>query len=49
MSRRQKRALVVIGLVLVFVSLLLVIYTFWPLPGVLETVPLAPTLFAPPQ
>ena len=49
MTRRQKNLLIVISLALVFVSLLLLAYSLWPLPGVVEALPLSPDLFAPPN
>ena len=48
MTRRQKNLLILIGLSFIFVSLIFVAYSLWPLTGVVEEVPLAPDLFAPP-
>ncbi len=49
MTRRQKNLLIVIGLSFIFVSLFLVAYSLWPLPGVVEKLPLSPDLFALPK
>ena len=48
MARRRMLVLASIGLVLIFISLLLILYTYWSFPEIVETVPVAPTLFAPP-
>ena len=49
MSRRQRRALAVGGLLLVVASLALLVYALWPIATNVERQPLAPTLFVPPQ
>ena len=49
MSRRRRLTLAILGLMIVAVSLLILAYVFWPLASVREQIPIAPTLFAPPQ
>ncbi len=48
MTHRQKRGLAILGLTIALISIILLAYSAWPLPGVIEKVPLAPTLFVPP-
>ena len=48
MTRRQKWGLAILGLTILFISIILFTYVLWPLPEVVEQVPLAPTLFTPP-
>ena len=48
MTRRQKWGVATLGFTLILLSIILVAYALWPLPEVMEHVPLAPTLFAPP-
>ena len=48
MSRRSRLALAAVGLAIVCLSLVVLVYAFWPLEGLREQFRLAPTLFAPP-
>ncbi|MDX1435842.1 MAG: hypothetical protein R3335_03460 [Anaerolineales bacterium] len=47
--RWQKWALAILGISIILISVVLILYAFWPLPETIEAVPLAPTLFAPPS
>jgi hypothetical protein len=48
MPHRLPRAFAIAGLVILVCSLVILAYALWPLPGLREQFPLAPTLFAAP-
>jgi hypothetical protein len=49
MSRSTRIFLIVLGLALVLLALAALVYALQPAPLIRETLPLAPTLLAPPQ
>ena len=48
-SQRWRVTLAIVGLILVFASVVALAYAFWPIESVREQTPIEPTLFAPPQ
>lgn len=49
MSPRARAILAIVGIIIIVIALAALVYAFAPTQSVREQIPIAPTLFAPPQ